>query len=109
MRSRAGRGAGRLRRIWHIDIPTILPTIVIQLILAVGSIMGIGFEKVYLMQNPINLEVSEIISTFVFKRGMTQFQYSYATAVGMLKSLISLAMLFTTNAIAKHVRGDAIV
>ena len=101
-------GAGRLRRIWHIDIPTILPTIVIQLILAVGSIMGIGFEKVYLMQNPINLEVSEIISTFVFKRGMTQFQYSYATAVGLFNSIINLILIVLANMFASKVGSTSL-
>lgn len=101
-------GAGRLRRIWHIDIPTILPTIVIQLILAVGSIMGIGFEKVYLMQNPINLDVSEIISTFVFKRGMTQFQYSYATAVGLFNSVINLILIVLANMFASKVGSTSL-
>ena len=101
-------GAGRLRRIWHIDIPTILPTIVIQLILAVGSIMGVGFEKVYLMQNPINLEVSEIISTFVFKRGMTQFQYSYATAVGLFNSVINLILIVLANMFASKVGSTSL-
>lgn len=101
-------GAGRLRRIWHIDIPTILPTIVIQLILAVGSIMGIGFEKVYLMQNPINMDVSEIIATFVYKRGMTQFQYSYATAVGLFNSVINLVLIVLANLFASKVGSTSL-
>ena len=96
-------GAGRMKRVWHIDIPTILPTIVILLILAVGNIMGIGFEKVYLMQNPINLDVSEIISTFVYKRGLTQFQYSYASAVGVFNSVINLILILIANAFATKV------
>lgn len=101
-------GAGRLRRIWHIDIPTILPTIVIQLILAVGGIMGIGFEKVYLMQNPVNLDVSEIISTFVYKRGMTQFQYSYAAAVGLFNSVINLILIILANTFASKVSSTSL-
>ena len=101
-------GAGRLRRIWHIDIPTILPTIVIQLILAVGGIMGIGFEKVYLMQNPVNLDVSEIISTFVYKRGMTQFQYSYAAAVGLFNSVINLVLIVLANTFASRVSSTSL-
>ena len=101
-------GAGRLRRIWHIDIPTILPTIVIQLILAVGGIMGIGFEKVYLMQNPINLDVSEIISTFVYKRGMTQFQYSYAAAVGLFNSVVNLVLIMLANTFASKVGSTSL-
>lgn len=96
-------GAGRLRRIWHIDIPTILPTIVILLILAVGNIMSVGYEKVYLMQNPVNLDVSEIISTFVYKRGLTQFQYSYASAVGLFNSVINFALIIIANAFASKI------
>ena len=96
-------GAGRIRRVWNIDIPTILPTIVILLILAVGNIMGVGFEKVYLMQNPINLDVSEIISTFVYKCGLTQFQYSYASAVGLFNSVINLILILIANAFAAKV------
>lgn len=93
-------GAGRFRRIWHIDIPTILPTIVILLILAVGNIMSLGYEKVFLMQNPINLDVSEIISTFVYKRGLTQFQYSYASAVGLFNSVINFVLIIIANGFA---------
>ena len=93
-------GAGRFRRIRHIDIPTILPTIVILLILAVGNIMSVGYEKVFLMQNPINLDVSEVISTFVYKRGLTQFQYSYASAVGLFNSVINFTLIIIANAFA---------
>ena len=98
-------GAGRFARVWHVDIPTILPTIVIQLILAVGSIMGIGFEKVFLMQNPVNLQVSEIIATFVYKRGIANFQYSYAAAVGLFNSVINLVLIVIANVFAKKA-GD---
>ena len=101
-------GAGRLKRIWHIDIPTIMPTIVIQLILAVGGIMAIGFEKVYLMQNPVNLDVSEIISTFVYKRGMTQFQYSYASAVGLFNSVVNLVLIVAANTFASKVGSTSL-
>lgn len=94
-------GAGRFSRVWHIDIPTILPTIVIQLILAVGSIMSIGFEKVFLMQNPVNLQVSEIIPTFVYKRGIGNFQYSYASAVGLFNSAVNLLLILAANVFAK--------
>ena len=94
-------GAGRFARVWNVDIPAIMPTIVIQLILAVGSIMSLGFEKVYLMQNPVNMQSSEIISTFVYKRGLINFQYSYATAVGLFNSVINLILLVAANFIAK--------
>ena len=101
-------GAGRFRRVWHIDLPTITPTIVIQLILAMGGIMSIGFEKVYLMQNPINLDVSEIISTFVYKRGLTQFQYSYAAAVGLLNSVVNLVLIVLANQFASRMGNTSL-
>lgn len=95
-------GAGRFARVWHVDIPAILPTIVIQLILAVGSIMSIGFEKAFMMQNPVNLQVSEIIPTFVYKRGIGNFQYSYASAVGLFNSVVNLALILIANLFAKR-------
>lgn len=101
-------GAGRFRRVWYIDLPTIMPTIIIQLILAMGSIMSIGFEKVFLMQNPINLDVSEIISTFVYKRGLTQFQYSYASAVGLLNSIVNLVLIVLANQFAARVGNTSL-
>ena len=89
------------KRIWHIDIPAILPTIVIMLIMAIGNILSIGYEKVYLLQNGMNLEVSEIISTYVFKTGIRSAQYSFATAVGLFNSVINLILLVAANFIAK--------
>lgn len=94
-------GAGIVKRIWHIDIPAILPTIVIMLIMAIGNILSIGYEKVYLLQNGMNLEVSEIISTYVFKTGIRSAQYSFATAVGLFNSVINLILLVAANFIAK--------
>lgn len=94
-------GAGIVKRIWHIDIPAILPTIVIMLIMAIGNILSIGYEKVYLLQNGMNLEVSEIISTYVFKTGIRSAQYSFATAVGLFNSVINLILLISANFIAK--------
>lgn len=94
-------GAGIVKRIWHIDIPAIMPTIVIMLIMAIGNILSIGYEKVYLLQNGMNLEVSEIISTYVFKTGIRSAQYSFATAVGLFNSVINLILLLGANLIAK--------
>lgn len=94
-------GAGRFARVWNVDIPAIMPTIVIQLILAVGSIMSLGFEKVYLMQNPVNMQTSEIISTFVYKRGLINFQYSYATAVGLFNSVCNMVLIVLANMFPK--------
>lgn len=94
-------GATIVKRIWHIDIPAILPTIVIMLIMAIGNILGVGYEKVYLLQNGMNLGVSEIISTYVYKTGIRSAQYSFATAVGLFNSIINLILLIIANCIAK--------
>ena len=101
-------GAGRFARVWNVDIPAIMPTIVIQLILAVGSIMSLGFEKVYLMQNPVNMQSSEIISTFVYKRGLINFQYSYATAVGLFNSVCNLVLIVLANMFSKKVNETSL-
>lgn len=94
-------GATIVKRIWHIDIPAILPTIVIMLIMAIGNILGVGYEKVYLLQNGMNLGVSEIISTYVYKTGIRSAQYSFATAVGLFNSVINLILLIIANFVAK--------
>lgn len=101
-------GASRFKRVWYVDLPTILPTIVIQLIMAMGSVMSVGFEKIYLLQNPVNLELSEIISTFVYKRGLVNFQYSYATAVGLFNSVCNLILIVLANMFAKKVNETSL-
>lgn len=90
-------GASRLRRIWAVDLPTIMPTIAIMLILRFGSVMSIGYQKAYLMQNSMNLEVSEIISTYVYKYGLRNFAMSFGSAVGLLQSVINTILVFTVN------------
>lgn len=94
-------GANRLQRIRIVELPVLKPVITIQLILAVGSIMSVGFEKVYLMQNTLNLPISEIISTYVYKRGMRDMQYSYSTAVGLFNSVVNFILLFVANKISQ--------
>ena len=93
-------GAGRFARVWNVDIPAIMPTIVIQLILAVGSIMSLGFEKVYLMQTAPNLSTAEVISTYVYKIGLQGQQYSYASAIGLFNNIINFTILILVNQIA---------
>jgi len=95
-------GASRLQKIWHIDLPGIAPTIIITLILATGGIINVGFEKVFLMQNPVNYGVSEIISTFVYKSGIQQAQFSYATAVGLFNSVVNCVVLLLVNWLANQ-------
>ena len=94
-------GASKFKRILYIDIPSIAPTIVIMLIMSIGNIMSVGYEKVYLMQSGMNTKVSEIISTYVYKVGLVNAQYSYSTAVGIFNSLINVALLLLTNCISK--------
>ena len=96
-------GANRLRQTWHITLPGIMPTIIIMLILRFGSLMSVGHEKVYAMQTDLNLNVSEVISTFTYKQGILDLKYDYATAVDLFNSLINILMLTTVNAISKKV------
>ena len=101
-------GATRLQRVIHIDFPCILPTIIIMLILRCGSVMSIGFEKVFLMQNSLNLSASEVISTYVYKVGLAasgNTDYSYSTAIGMFNSVINLILISSVNWIARKT-GD---
>jgi putative aldouronate transport system permease protein len=96
-------GASRLQKIRHIDLPGIMPVAVIILILTVGNLLAIGFEKVYLLQNPLNQATSEIIPTYVYKVGLLNANYSFATAVGLFNSLINLTLLVAVNWFAKRV------
>ena len=97
-------GASRLRRIWHIDLPAIVPVAVILLILNIGSILSVGFEKVLLMQNSLNLDVAEVIDTYVYKIGLASSvpQFSYATAIGLFRSVIGLVLLVLANTFARR-------
>lgn len=94
-------GASRLKRVLHINIPTIIPTISILLILNVGNILGVGYEKILLLQNPLNIESSDVISTFVYRSGLLNNQLSFSTAVGLFNSVINAVLLITVNRIAK--------
>jgi putative aldouronate transport system permease protein len=96
-------GASRLQKVIHIDIPGILPTVVIVLILNVGNLMNVGFEKIFLLQNPLNLSESEVFATYVYKIGILGAQYSFATAVGLFNSIINLALIVSVNQIARQI------
>jgi putative aldouronate transport system permease protein len=95
-------GANKWQRIRHIDFPGIMPTIVILFILAVGNIMNVGFEKVLLMQTPLNLTTSQVIQTYVYDVGLVRAQYSFAAAVGLFNAIINLVLLLGFNWIAKR-------
>ena len=95
-------GAGRWKQTIHITIPGILPTIVIMLILAMGKIMNVSYQKILLMMTGSNQSVSDVISTYVYRRGITKADFSYATAVGLFQSLVSLVFVTTTNWISRR-------
>lgn len=103
-------GASRVQRIWHIDIPGIMPVAIVLLILNMGRLLEIGFEKVLIMQNPLNLAKSEIIQTYVYHVGLTSQipQFSYATAIGLFRSVINLTLLISVNRFARWVKGHSL-
>ena len=103
-------GASRLQRMWYIDLPTILPTATIMLILAVGRLMNVGYEKVLLMQNDLNLNYSEIISTYVYKVGLASgiTNFSLSAAISMFNSVINFILLLSVNKITKKLSGSGI-
>lgn len=95
-------GASRLQKILHISIPCILPTIIILFIMRIGNTMEIGFEKVLLMQNPVNMSNSEIIATFIYKNGIQKGQFSYSAAAGLFNSMINFLLLIGANFISRR-------
>jgi len=96
-------GANKLQIIRHVNIPCIVPTITIMLILACGGILSVGFEKAYLLQTPLNLSRSQVISTYVYEVGIINTQFSYASAIGLFNVLVNVSLLLTVNAIAKKI------
>ncbi|GLX66508.1 ABC transporter permease [Paenibacillus glycanilyticus] len=94
-------GASRLRLAWHVTIPGILPTIMTLLVLDIGGIMGSNFEKILLLYNPLTYETADVISTYVYRMGITNANFSYATAVGLFEGVIGLILVTTANAISK--------
>jgi putative aldouronate transport system permease protein len=103
-------GASRFKRVIHIDIPAIVPTMIILLILQVGHMMNVGFEKVLLLQNPVNLEASEVISTYVYKIALTSASadFSFSTAIGLFNSIINFILLISINKLARKVSDTSL-
>ena len=101
-------GASRLQKIIYISIPCIIPTIMILFIILIGQLMNVGFEKVILMQNPINRSTSEIISTFIYTNGIQKGQFSYSAAVGLFNSFINCALLICANTVSKKISGSSL-
>jgi putative aldouronate transport system permease protein len=94
-------GANIWQRIWHVDIPGIIPTAIILFIINTAGILNVGFEKTYLLQNPLNMSSSDVISTYTYRMGLVDMNYSLATAVGLFQSVISFVFMITVNKIAK--------
>jgi len=101
-------GAGRFTIIRHIDVPALIPTMIVLLILNMGNVLNTGFEKIFLMQNPLNLGVSEVIATYVYKIGILSNQFSYGTAIGLFNTLINFTFLVVTNQVAKRVSNTSL-
>lgn len=103
-------GASRFRRVLSIDLPAIMPTIVILLVLNTGQIMNLGFEKIFLMQNNVNLRLSEVISTYVYKEGISPSggNYSYATAIGLFNSIVNFVLVVGVNKVAQKFGGNSL-
>jgi len=95
-------GAGRFRRVWHITLPAIRSTIIIMLIMRIGSILSTGFDQIFLMTNQLNRTVADVFDTYVYMMGITNGAYSYSTAVGLFKSIVGIILVLCTNKLAKH-------
>ena len=95
-------GANRFQKIWHVDLTSIAPTIIILLIFSLASLLGVGFEKILLLQNSLNMEASDVISTYVYRIGLIGAQYSFTTAISLFNTVVSFLLLVIVNFIAKR-------
>ena len=101
-------GAGRLKQVLYVTIPCLIPTIIIMLILKMGNIFDVGYEKVMLLYNPSIYNTADVINTYVYRKGMIDAQYSYSAAVGLFNSVVSLFLVTVTNKISKKVSGNSL-
>lgn len=102
-------GANIFKRILHIDFPSLVPMIIIQLIMSFGNLMNVGFEKVFLLQTDLNMATSEIIATYVYEQGMLKAMYSFSTAVGLFNTIVNLLLLIAVNKISNKAAGISFV
>lgn len=102
-------GAGRFRRIWHITIPGIMPTFIVLLLLSASNILSVGFDQFFVFYNPLVADKIEVIDYYVYRLGIISQQYSFSTAIGILKTLVSVTLLFSINTFAKRIRGEGII
>ncbi|MBP3361509.1 MAG: sugar ABC transporter permease [Clostridia bacterium] len=101
-------GAGKLRQIWYVTLPGIVPTITIMLILAVGKMLNVGYEKIILLYNPMTKPTAEVISTYTYQRGLIERDWSYATAVGFFNSIINFGLVITANIISRKISDTSL-
>jgi putative aldouronate transport system permease protein len=101
-------GAGRFARIWHITLPSIAPTVAILFILAVSGVLNSNFDQIFVLKNPLNADSSDVIDIYVYRMGLQSGRFSFATAIGLFKSIIALALLLGANGITKKIRGSAL-
>lgn len=101
-------GASRLKQMLHITLPGILPTITIMFILRMGNMLNVGFEKIILLYNPVTYETADVISSFVYRKGLLEFGWSYSTAVGLFNSLVNLMLLISANYISRKVNDSSL-
>ena len=101
-------GAGRFRRVISVTLPAIAPTIVITLILRIGSMMSLGYEKIILLYSPITYSTADVISSYTYRVGLTQMDYSYGAAVGMFNSLLNLVLIIVANAVSRKVNETSL-
>lgn len=101
-------GAGRFKQIYYITLPCITPTIIILLILRLGNMLNVGFEKIILLYNPIIFETADVISTFVYRKGLLEFNWGFSAAVGLFNSVINFTLLVVANQMAKKLKGTAL-
>jgi ABC-type polysaccharide transport system permease subunit len=102
-------GASRMRKIWYITVPSILPTFIVLSLLAVSSFVGVGFDQYFLFNNPMVADKIEVIDLYVYRVGLLSSDYSFGTAVGIMKSVIAIAMIFGINALSRKLRGFGII
>lgn len=101
-------GCGRWKRLWHVTLPGLIPTIIIMFILRIGNIMTVGYEKVILLYNPLTYETADVISSYVYRRGIQEANYGYATAVGLFNSLINFVFLWGTNKLSRKLTDQSL-
>ena len=101
-------GAGRLRQLFHVTLPGIMPTIIIMLLLRIGNILNVGHEKIILLYSPLVYDSSDVISTYVYRKGLQEYNWSFSTAVGLFNSVINFTLVFSSNRIAKKFNGTSL-